>query len=206
MNYKAGIEGLLFLVGDEGASLKEISKIFEIKIAEVKGIIEELKNDLESEDRGLGIIEYNGKLKFTTKQQYFDFYTKLVEEKKKRGLSQAALETLAIIAYNQPFSRSEIENIRGIAADGMIYKLKNLGFIKESGRSEKLGKPMMYEVTGKFFDIFKLKSLKELPPLTKLSLEQESDLFGSEELETVIENNAEGKKTLPLEDVEQEDQ
>ena len=116
MNYKAGIEGLLFLVGDEGASLKEISKIFEIKIAEVKGIIEELKNDLESEDRGLGIIEYNGKLKFTTKQQYFDLnYTKLVEEKKKRGLSQAALETLAIIAYNQPFSRSEIENIRGIA-------------------------------------------------------------------------------------------
>ncbi len=205
MNHKAGIEGLLFLVGEEGASLKEISKIFEMKIVEVKRTIEELKSDLESDDRGLSIIEYNGKLKFTTKQQYFDFYTKLVEEKKKRGLSQAALETLAIIAYNQPFTRSEIENIRGIAADGMIYKLKNLEFIKESGRSEKPGKPMMYEVTGKFFDVFKLKSLKELPPLTKLSLDKESDLFGSEEFETIIEDNIEEKDNPSLEDVNQED-
>ena len=180
MNLKAVIEGLLFVVGDDGLDLDEISKILEISKDETKELIKELQNDYQSSERGIRIDFLGDKLKLTTKKEHNIYYQKLLTTEDNNTLSQAALETLAIIAYNQPITRVKVDELRGISNNHIIRKLVAKGLIKEGGRSNMPGRPILYETTSEFLDCFGLSSLNELPEIEEdVEKDQESELFTS---------------------------
>ncbi len=168
-NEKIGIiEGMLFLAGDEGLSLKEIRTVLEDGEANTRLYIERYKELLEKDSqRGLQLVFLAGKYKLTTKPVYKPFYERMIQEKES-VLSQAALETLAIIAYKQPVTRVQIEEIRGVASDAIVRRLQARALIKEVGRQDSPGKPILYGVTDIFMDAFNLATLEELPPLEEI--------------------------------------
>ena len=175
---KAVLEGLLFVVGEDGLSLDQISDVLDIKVDEAKELVKELKSDYESEERGLRIDFLGNKFKLTTKSEHKDYYSKLIENPTTNKLSQAALETLAIIAYNEPITRIKIDNLRGVSTVQIIRKLVAKGLIKESGRSDLPGRPILYETTDEFLDYFGLSSLEDLPDMSVFinkSQEEDSD-------------------------------
>ena len=175
MNFKAIVEGLLFVCGDEGLSLDEISKLIEKDKNETSQIIKELYNDYETNERGMRIEYLGNKFKLTTKSEHKDFYKKLVNEEQNSLLSQSSLETLAIIAYNGPITRVDIDNIRGVNSTYVIRKLLLKGLIEESGRADTAGKPRLYNVTSKFLDYFGLGSISELPKIIDIEHEEIND-------------------------------
>ena len=175
MNFKAVVEGLLFVCGDEGLSLDEISKLIEKDKIERSEIIKSLYTDYENNDRGMHIEYLGNKFKLTTKAEHKDFYKKLVNEEQNSILSQSALETLAIIAYNGPITRIDIDNIRGVNSSYVIRKLLLKGLIEETGRSESAGKPRLYNITSKFLDYFGLGSISELPKIIEKEETSEND-------------------------------
>ena len=175
MNLKAVIEGLLFVVGDDGLDLDEISKILEISKDETKELIKELQNDYQSSDRGIRIDFLGDKLKLTTKKEHNMYYQKLLTTEDNNNLSQAALETLAIIAYNQPITRVKVDELRGISNSYIIRKLVAKGLIKEGGRSNMPGRPILYETTSEFLDYFGLSSIDELPDMRDFLEEEEKE-------------------------------
>ena len=175
MNLKAVIEGLLFVVGDDGLELDEISKILEISKDETKELIKELQNDYQSSDRGIRIDFLGDKLKLTTKKEHNIYYQKLLTTEDNNTLSQAALETLAIIAYNQPITRVKVDELRGISNNHIIRKLVAKGLIKEGGRSNMPGRPILYETTSEFLDYFGLSSIDELPDMREFLEEEEKE-------------------------------
>ena len=175
MNLKAVIEGLLFVVGDDGLGLEEISKILEISKDETKELIKELQNDYQSDSRGIRIDFLGDKLKLTTKKEHNMYYQKLLTTEDNNNLSQAALETLAIIAYNQPITRVKVDELRGISNNHIIRKLVAKGLIKESGRSNMPGRPILYETTSEFLDYFGLSSIDNLPDMRDFLEEEEKD-------------------------------
>ena len=175
MNLKAVIEGLLFVVGDDGLDLDEISKILEISKDETKELIKELQNDYQSSDRGIRIDFLGDKLKLTTKKEHNIYYQKLLTTEDNNNLSQAALETLAIIAYNQPITRVKVDELRGISNNHIIRKLVAKGLIKEGGRSNMPGRPILYETTSEFLDYFGLSSIDELPDMRDFLEEDEKE-------------------------------
>ena len=175
MNLKAVIEGLLFVVGDDGLDLDEISKILEISKDDTKELIKELQNDYQSSDRGIRIDFLGDKLKLTTKKEHNIYYLKLLTTEDNNTLSQAALETLAIIAYNQPITRVKVDELRGISNNHIIRKLVAKGLIKEGGRSNMPGRPILYETTSEFLDYFGLSSIDELPDMREFLEEEEKE-------------------------------
>ena len=174
---KAIIEGLLFVSGEDGLSLDELTKITGRNESEIKEGIKELYNDYKSDDHGIQ-IEYLGEhFKLTTKQEHKEYYKKLVEEESST-LSQSALETLAIIAYNEPVTRMEVDEIRGINSSYVIRKLLIKGLIEEAGKKDAPGNPKLFKTTDKFLDYFGLGSVKELPKIEKEeNILDEEDLF-----------------------------
>ncbi len=160
---KAVLEGLLFVVGEDGLTLEQIEDVLEITEEEVKELIRELKKDYEAEDRGLRIDFLGNRFKLTTKFEHKQYYQKLIENPETNTLSQAALETLAIIAYNEPITRMQVDAIRGVGSVSIMRKLVAKGFIKETGRSELPGRPILYETTNEFLDFFGLSSIEDLP-------------------------------------------
>lgn len=180
---KAVVEGLLFVSGDEGIDRKQIAQVLDIDNKELDPIIEELKENYSSSDRGMSIVEYAGSLQFVTKPDHAVYYERLVETPGHSTLSQAALETLAIIAYKQPITRSEIEEVRGVKTEKPLQTLSAKGLVKEVGRAEGTGRAILYGTTKAFLEHFGLQNIKELPPLPENikeeSVEQEADLFFS---------------------------
>jgi segregation and condensation protein B len=179
--YKAIVEGLLFAAGDEGLSLQQIATVLEMEEEQARSIIHMLKDEYEQQKRGIQLIELAGVFQLTTKKEHAPYLKKLVESPGSTSLSQAALETLAIIAYRQPITRAEIEEIRGVKSDKPIQTLIAKALIKEVGRAEGTGRPILYGTTKEFLDYFGLKTLEELPPLPELQeddeIEKEADLF-----------------------------
>ena len=161
--HKAVLEGLLFVVGEDGLTLEQIEDVLEINEEEAKNLIMELKKDYEDESRGLRIDFLGNRFKITTKFEHKEYYQKLIENPETNFLSQAALETLAIIAYNEPLTRIQIDNIRGVSSSQIVRKLVAKGFVKEVGRSELPGRPILYETTHEFLDYFGLSSIEDLP-------------------------------------------
>ena len=174
------LEGLLFVTGDEGLTLKDITDILEIDENKAKELISKLKNNYEKENRGLKINYLGNTYKLTTKEEHKEYYEKLLTKETTRTLSQAALEVLAIIAYNEPVTRSVIDEMRGVES---IYVMRNLlakGLIKEAGRSDTPGHPILYKTTDDFLDYFGLSSKKDLPKIEELVIDdEEKDLFKS---------------------------
>ncbi len=170
------LEGLLFVVGDEGVSLKDICETLEIDEAKARELLTTLKNEYAKEERGIKISFIGETFKLTTKKEHKEYYQKLFTEKENE-LSQAQLEVLAIIAYNEPLTRAEIDEIRGISSVYVIKKLLSLDLIKVSGKSDLPGKPNLYRTTREFLDFFGLASLNDLPDITIKKEEDEQDLF-----------------------------
>ncbi|MGE7601378.1 SMC-Scp complex subunit ScpB [Peribacillus sp. NPDC097675] len=181
INWKGILEALLFASGDEGLSVKQIASVLEITEYQATDIIESLKEDYLSDLRGIQIIEIAGVFQLATKKEHSDYLKKLVETSSSQGLTQAALETLAIIAYKQPITRAEIDEIRGVKTDRPIHTLVTKVLIKEVGRAEGSGRAYLYGTTKEFLDYFGLNSIKELPPLADNTEENfengEADLF-----------------------------
>ena len=135
----------------------------------------ELKHDYEDESRGLRIDFLGNRFKWTTKYEHREYYQKLLENPETNTLSQAALETLAIIAYNEPITRVQIDAMRGVGTTQIIRKLVAKGFIKEVGRSDLPGRPILYETTSEFLDYFGLSTIKDLPDMNCFIEENEED-------------------------------
>lgn len=176
---KAILEGLLFLVGDDGLTVEQASKSMDISTAKVEQLFDILQKDYVDDSRGFEIERYGSRYRFLSKAFVHEAAKKLFSIDKISKLSNAALETLAIIAYKQPITRVEIEEIRGVGADVMIRKLEARGLIKEEGRSDAPGRPFLYSVTDEFMDAFKLLSLDELPDLPEFNKDNNDDLFHS---------------------------
>ncbi len=181
INWKGILEALLFAAGDEGLSVKQIASVLEITEYQATDIVESLKEEYVSDVRGIQVIEIAGVYQMTTKKEHSDYLKRLVETSSTQGLSQAALETLAIIAYKQPITRAEIDEIRGVKTERPIHTLVTKVLIKEVGRAEGSGRAYLYGTTKEFLDYFGLNSIDELPPLADNSddsLESgEADLF-----------------------------
>ncbi len=165
MNLKAIVEGILFVVGDEGISLENVCRVMEKDSKEVKEILNELQHEYEKDDRGIRISFLGNTFKLTTKSEHKEYYEKLVLGKNETILSNAALETLAIVAYNEPITRGEIEKIRGINSDNMVRKLISRGFLKEAGKKDTIGHPTLFKITNEFLDYFGLATKEDLPKL-----------------------------------------
>ena len=170
---KAVLEGLLFVVGEDGLTLEQIEEVLNITEDEAKALIMELKKDYEDETRGLRINFLGNRFKITTKFEHKEYYQKLLENPETNTLSQAALETLAIIAYNEPITRVQVDAIRGVSSAPIIRRLVAKGFVKESGRSELPGRPILYETTNEFLDYFGLSSTNDLPNIEEIIKEDE---------------------------------
>lgn len=169
------IEGMLFLAGDDGLTVKQIVSILQLTKKEAIEYLDELTQVInEREVKGFELVNYGGVYKFVTFSAHHEIYMRMVEQSE-NTLSNAALETLAIIAYNQPISRVGVEEIRGVGCDAMIRKLVAKALIKEVGREDTPGKPILYGVTDEFMDAFSLTSLDELPELKEMKSDFDSD-------------------------------
>lgn len=175
---KSIIEGLLFVVGDEGIEAKQIASIIQIDVRTVIDLIDDMQGDYKRENRGIQIVQFGAAYQLTTLPEHALYFERLVSSSTHSTLSQAALETLAIIAYKQPITKVEIEEIRGVRSERAINKLISRELIKEAGRLETVGRPILYGTTKEFLDYFGLKSLDELPSPPDFSkLEEEESLL-----------------------------
>ena len=180
MNLVGVLEGLLFVVGDEGVTLKEICDTLEISEEQAKELLVELKKEYENTNRGIKISFLGNTFKLTTKKEHKEYYQKLVTTKE-AILSQAQLEVLAIIAYNEPITRIEVDEIRGISSAYVIKKLLSRDLIRVAGKSDLPGKPNLYKTTREFLDCFGLSSINDLPDLVEEKENEEQNLFSKKE-------------------------
>lgn len=179
-NYISVLEGLLFVAGDDGISLEEASYILELERSAVRQLLDELKKRLEDENSGLELLLTASHYKLVTKSSLKTYIEKYAVSPYSSQLSQASLETLAIIAYKQPVTRVDIESIRGVQSSGSIQKLLLRDLIEEAGRLETPGRPKLYKTTAYFMDYFGLESLDALPDasdLFDLDSEEANQLF-----------------------------
>jgi len=164
--YQAKIMALLFVAGDQGIKEKDLAGLLEIDSAALRQNIEELKIKLMTDnDSGIQLVDYNELYKLVTKNEFNDLLTKYFKSGLGTKLSQAALEVLSIVAYRQPITRIEIDEIRGVQSSGSLNTLLMRKLIKENGKKDVPGHPNLYVVTDAFFDYFGIKSLKDLPEL-----------------------------------------
>ncbi|NLV88601.1 MAG: SMC-Scp complex subunit ScpB [Tissierellia bacterium] len=161
---KSIIEALLFTWGDP-IEIKDIASIIEKKENEVEELIEEMINEFDYNRRGIRIMKINNSYQLSTRPEHYDWIKKLSSPKYTKSLSNAALETLSIIAYRQPVIKSDIEAIRGVRCDKAIETLIERGLVVELGRLERVGRPILYGTTDLFLKTFGLESLEQLPPL-----------------------------------------
>lgn len=186
------IESLLFMSGDLLSS-DTIAEILELDKKSVKQIINEMKEKYKSENRGINIREINDSYQFYTKPEYSNYVNKLFEPRQKQVLSQAAYETLAIVAYNRPITKARIDDIRGVNSDSSIASLMERNLIREAGRVDSPGRPILYETTEEFLRCFGFSSHEDLPLLDHFS-NIESSIESS--IEPNIEPNIESGKNF----------
>lgn len=199
MNYqlmKSVIEGLLFASGDEGLDAKQLAEVLEMDPLLASDLVLELRDELKRAGRGIQIVEVAGAFQLTTLAEHAPYFERLAYSPSRSSLSQAALETLSIIAYKQPITRVEIEEIRGVKSDRALHTLVSKDLIEETGRAEAVGRPILYGTTKPFLDYFGLSSLRELPESS--SIQGDFDL----EEETKMLFDKLDNKQITFEDVE----
>ncbi|MBP5280852.1 MAG: SMC-Scp complex subunit ScpB [Erysipelotrichaceae bacterium] len=174
-NIEAIVEGLLYVVGEDGVRIEQLAMVIEKSLEDTQTILENIQRKYAEEIYGIELVGYGSVYKFITKSAVYPYAQALFGSAKQNTLSQAALETLAIIAYKQPITRVEIEELRGVSAEVMLRKLQARNLIREAGRSEAVGRPILYEVTEEFMDSFKLYTLNELPDLPEYNQSEEND-------------------------------
>lgn len=179
VNELATIEALLFVAGDEGLTLEELSKLMNRPMDTIALLLEKLEEKYRvNPESGLLLLETALKFQIVTKREYAPYIKRYAQSPFSQTLSRALLETLAIVAYKQPVTRVEIEEIRGVQVAGNLQKLKTRQLVEEVGRLDRPGKPLLYATTPFFLDYFGINSLEELPELSETDEEDEiSDLF-----------------------------
>ena len=181
MNLLGVLEGILFAVGDEGITLKTLCEIMEIDNDQAKDLLKELQKRYESDAYGIRISFLADAFKLTTKSEHAKYYQKLLSSSETQTLSETALEVLAIIAYNQPITRSLIDEMRGVSSGHIVRKLCARGLVKICGKSNMPGRPNLYGTTSEFLDYFGLSTINDLPKIDKdeVPLDDETELFTS---------------------------
>ena len=179
LDKEAVVEGLLYVVGEEGLKIENIAAVMDISIEGVKALLTNIESKYRFDQFGIELVNYGGSYRFVTKKAIYPYVQKLLHNEKAASLSNAALETLAIIAYKQPITRVEIEELRGVGCDMMLRKLQARELIKEAGRSDAPGKPILYEVTEEFLNSFGLETIGMLPDLPEFNNDEneERNLF-----------------------------
>lgn len=174
----AVLEGILFAWA-EPLALTEISRVLDIPLPRLYEAAEALEKKYAQEDSGLKLIQVKNTLQLSTKEDCFEEIEKFFEDKKKKNLSNAGLESLAIIAYKQPVTKVEVEDIRGVQCDSIIRTLMKIGYVEQRGTLDRPGKPSLYGTTDLFLKKFGLKSIKDLPDIdlfkAELNLEDEEE-------------------------------
>lgn len=165
---KGIIEAILFTIG-ESVTLDRLASVLEKDPEDLKEILEEMKIDYSAEERGICLIELDGAYQICTKIETYDYVRKLVSQPKKRSLTDVMLETLSIIAYKQPVTKQEIEAIRGVKCDFAVNKLIEYKLVKELGRLETLGRPIVFGTTEEFLRCFGVSSIEELPDIDEVT-------------------------------------
>lgn len=179
------IEAILFSAG-RPVEKKELVLSLEISEEEIDNIIDKMQKEYENQNRGIEIIKIEDSYQLCSKKELYEYIYPILDKRNKPKISNAALETLAIISYNPRITRAEIEAIRGVSADGCIYKLLEYGLIEEAGKVIELpGKPMSYKTTQEFLRMFGYKSLKDLPELPKYKLDENRQIV----IDELVEEN-----------------
>ena len=190
----------MFAVGRE-VSVKELSSVLELTPENVEEIIENMKIEFEEQGRGIEIIKVeNGNYQLCSKKEIYDYIYQIIDKRNKPNLSQAALETLAIIAYNPKITRAEIETIRGVNSDGTIYKLLDHNLIEDAGRLDAPGRPTTYKTTKEFLRMFGYTSLDDLPELPRYKLDENQQIV----IDDLVEEKVEEQQEAPLPEREEE--
>lgn len=169
---KGRIEAILFVAG-EAVRLDELARALNLPVSQVEKALEELKNEYDYEQRGFCLKRFGRQVQLATRALYADDVVRLLQPVQKQSLSQAAMETLAVVAYRQPVTKAEVEEIRGVKCDYSIHSLTVKNLIQEVGRKDTLGRPILYGTTEEFLSHFGLTTLDDLPPLPDAPAEDE---------------------------------
>ncbi len=185
-NIECALEAVLFSLG-EAVEIEKLAEALEVKEEEIKEAALTLQKKYEDEKRGVKIIEIENSLQMCSNPEYFECIKRVTQIKKQAGLSSAALETLSIIAYNQPVTKGTVEFIRGVDSTYSVTRLLERGLIDELGRAETPGRPILYGTTTEFLRCFGLKNLEELPPLPEKQTPIEEEIKETDIIEEVAE-------------------
>ena len=196
---KSIIEAILFAAG-RPVNKNEIILALEIPAEDVESIIKSMQEEYKSENRGIELIKIEDSYQLCTKKELYEYIYPVLDKRNKPNLSNAALETLAIVAYNPKITRAEIEAIRGVSADACVYKLLEYGLIEESGKIDLPGKPMSYKTTNEFLRMFGYTSLEDLPELPRYKLDENKQIV----IDDLIEEKEEAPEPSGEESVAEE--
>ncbi len=172
-NIKYAIEGILFAAGEPVKAAK-LAAVLDCGVKDVENAVGELKEEYERDKRGFNIIDISEGYQICSRPEYYTYIQEILGEQRLQPLSNAAMEALAIIAYKQPVTRGQIEEIRGVNSDGCVNRLYERGLIEEKGRLDAPGRPILYVTTDTFLRCFGLKDPRDLPPLDLSRLDTES--------------------------------
>lgn len=197
------IESILFAAG-RMVSIEEIELALEVSKVDLEKILEKMQEEYKEEKRGIELIKLNNEYQLCSKKENYEYIYQIIDKRNKPKLSNAALETLSIIAYNPKISRAEIEAIRGVSVDATIYKLLEYGLIEEAGKLDLPGKPMSYKTSDEFLRLFGYSSLDELPELPRYKMDENHQIVIDELEESSNlsgeEKNEETKKEIQKDD------
>ena len=195
---KAIIEAILFSAGRQ-VEKKELLLALEINESDLDTVISSMQEEYKNENCGIELIKIDNSYQLCSKPDLYEYIYPVLDKRTKPNLSNAALETLAIIAYNPKITRAEIESIRGVSADACVYKLLEYGLIEEAGKIDLPGKPMSYKTTNEFLKMFGYASLNDLPELPRYKLDENHQIVVDEILdENKLDIDKEGKVEAPM--------
>ncbi|EHJ51745.1 SMC-Scp complex subunit ScpB [Streptococcus macacae] len=184
------IEALLFVAGEDGISLRQLADLLELPATALIQQLEELAKKYKADANcALSLLESSKTYKLVTKKDYADLLRQYSKSPINQSLSRASLEVLSIIAYKQPITRIEVDDIRSVNSSGTISKLQAFGLIREAGKKEVIGRPHLYVTTDYFLDYMGINSLEELPDVSNIELkDEEFTLFADKTRAKDIEN------------------
>lgn len=191
INVKSVIEAALFIAGNEGVSFEKLKTISRLSLEDFKIVMEEMIYEYEKNNqRGIVLRKVGNNFKLLTKPEIGKIISSSFGIKPQNPLNQGMIETLAIIAYNEPCTRTKIHELRKVDPTPILEKLIEIGLVEEAGRSESVGKPYLYQVTPKFYDLFGLDSIKDLPEIV-IPTEEITELDDEEEQINFFDTNRE---------------
>ena len=189
MSTLAKIEALLFVAGEDGIRVRQLAELLSLPPTGIQQSLEKLAQKYEKDpDSSLALIETGGAYRLVTKPQFAEILKEYSKAPINQSLSRAALETLSIIAYKQPITRVEVDDIRGVNSSGAITKLLSFDLIREDGKKEVLGRPNLYVTTEYFLDYMGINHLEELPKVEEVDIDPEEGQLFSERTEELDEN------------------